>query len=72
MISRHTVRGFDGETMLAAERGFFWRNGRRLKLLNSEYPYGATSSSCLAGSNVHLSSTDLAAPFLRDRLCLAG
>jgi len=24
--SRYTVRGFDGETMLAAERGFFWRN----------------------------------------------
>ena len=24
--SRYTVRGFDGEQMLAAERGFFWRN----------------------------------------------
>ncbi|WP_459622010.1 ShlB/FhaC/HecB family hemolysin secretion/activation protein [Burkholderia sp. 3C] len=24
--SRYTVRGFDGETMLAASRGFFWRN----------------------------------------------
>ncbi|HEY1999624.1 ShlB/FhaC/HecB family hemolysin secretion/activation protein, partial [Paraburkholderia sp.] len=24
--SRYTVRGFDGETMLAAERGFYWRN----------------------------------------------
>jgi hemolysin activation/secretion protein len=24
--SRYTVRGFDGETMLAAEKGFFWRN----------------------------------------------
>ncbi|WP_414447226.1 ShlB/FhaC/HecB family hemolysin secretion/activation protein [Burkholderia sp. 22PA0099] len=24
--SRYTVRGFDGETMLAASHGFFWRN----------------------------------------------
>jgi hemolysin activation/secretion protein len=24
--SRYTVRGFDGENMLAAERGFYWRN----------------------------------------------
>ncbi|MEX3961250.1 ShlB/FhaC/HecB family hemolysin secretion/activation protein [Paraburkholderia sp. EG286B] len=24
--SRYTVRGFDGNTMLAAERGFYWRN----------------------------------------------
>jgi len=24
--SRYTVRGFDGEKMLAAERGFYWRN----------------------------------------------
>ncbi|REG59244.1 hemolysin activation/secretion protein [Paraburkholderia sp. BL6669N2] len=24
--SRYTVRGFDGETMLAAEKGFYWRN----------------------------------------------
>ncbi|MCA8373058.1 ShlB/FhaC/HecB family hemolysin secretion/activation protein [Burkholderia multivorans] len=24
--SRYTVRGFDGETMLAASRGFYWRN----------------------------------------------
>jgi hemolysin activation/secretion protein len=24
--SRYSVRGFDGEIMLAAERGFYWRN----------------------------------------------
>jgi len=24
--SRYTLRGFDGETMLAAEKGFYWRN----------------------------------------------
>jgi len=24
--SRYTVRGFDGETLLAAEKGFYWRN----------------------------------------------
>jgi hemolysin activation/secretion protein len=27
--SRYTVRGFDGETMLAAEKGFYWRNELR-------------------------------------------
>jgi hemolysin activation/secretion protein len=30
--SRYTVRGFDGETMLAAERGFYWRNELQLPI----------------------------------------
>ncbi|NIF76273.1 filamentous hemagglutinin N-terminal domain-containing protein [Paraburkholderia sp. Cy-641] len=40
--SRYTVRGFDGETMLAAERGFFWRN-------ELQWPIGATGQSLYAG-----------------------
>ncbi|EEA03645.1 Polypeptide-transport-associated domain protein ShlB-type [Burkholderia sp. H160] len=40
--SRYTVRGFDGETMLAGERGFFWRNELQL-------PIGATGQSAYAG-----------------------
>ncbi|MBB5443890.1 MULTISPECIES: ShlB/FhaC/HecB family hemolysin secretion/activation protein [unclassified Paraburkholderia] len=40
--SRYTVRGFDGETMLAAERGFFWRNELQL-------PVGSTGQSLYAG-----------------------
>jgi hemolysin activation/secretion protein len=36
------VRGFDGETMLAAERGFFWRNELQL-------PIGSTGQSVYAG-----------------------
>ncbi|KWO50030.1 ShlB/FhaC/HecB family hemolysin secretion/activation protein [Burkholderia territorii] len=30
--SRYTVRGFDGETMLAAARGFYWRNELQMPL----------------------------------------
>ena len=40
--SRYTVRGFDGETMLAAERGFFVRN-------DIELPLGASAQSLYAG-----------------------
>jgi len=40
--SRYTVRGFDGETMLAAERGFFWRN-------ELQVPIGSTGQSVYAG-----------------------
>lgn len=40
--SRYTVRGFDGEKMLAAERGFFWRNELQL-------PLGSTGQSLYAG-----------------------
>ncbi|ORC51235.1 hypothetical protein B2G74_00190 [Burkholderia sp. A27] len=33
--SRYTVRGFDGETMLAAARGFYWRNELQAPIGNS-------------------------------------
>ncbi|NKJ49575.1 hypothetical protein CIC12_23145 [Burkholderia sp. SG-MS1] len=60
--SRYTVRGFDGETMLAAERGFYWRNELQL-------PIGSTGQSLYAGidyghvfgpSAVYLAGTQLA------------
>ncbi|WP_321902712.1 ShlB/FhaC/HecB family hemolysin secretion/activation protein [Paraburkholderia tropica] len=40
--SRYTVRGFDGETMLAAERGFYWRN-------ELQWPIGSTGQALYAG-----------------------
>ncbi|RQR43489.1 ShlB/FhaC/HecB family hemolysin secretion/activation protein [Burkholderia sp. Bp9131] len=40
--SRYTVRGFDGETMLAAARGFYWRNELQM-------PIGSTGQSIYAG-----------------------
>jgi hemolysin activation/secretion protein len=40
--SRYTVRGFDGETMLAAARGFYWRNELQM-------PIGQTGQSIYAG-----------------------
>jgi hemolysin activation/secretion protein len=40
--SRYTVRGFDGESMLAAERGFYWRN-------ELQAPIGQTGQSLYAG-----------------------
>ncbi|KVH12736.1 ShlB/FhaC/HecB family hemolysin secretion/activation protein [Burkholderia sp. BCCIQ04A] len=40
--SRYTVRGFDGETMLAAARGFYWRN-------ELQAPIGQTGQAIYAG-----------------------
>lgn len=40
--SRYTVRGFDGETMLAAARGFYWRNELQM-------PIGQTGQAIYAG-----------------------
>ena len=40
--SRYTVRGFDGETMLAAARGFYWRN-------ELQAPIGQTGLAAYAG-----------------------
>lgn len=40
--SRYTVRGFDGETMLAAARGFYWRNELQM-------PIGQTGQVIYAG-----------------------
>ncbi|MFM0393911.1 ShlB/FhaC/HecB family hemolysin secretion/activation protein [Paraburkholderia phytofirmans] len=42
--SRYTVRGFDGETMLAAERGFYWRN-------ELQVPLGQTGQALYAGAD---------------------
>lgn len=33
--SRYTVRGFDGNTMLAGEKGFYWRNELQWPVFNS-------------------------------------
>ncbi|WP_186150472.1 ShlB/FhaC/HecB family hemolysin secretion/activation protein [Burkholderia gladioli] len=33
--SRYTVRGFDGETMLAAARGFYWRNELQMPIVQT-------------------------------------
>ncbi|MBY4829253.1 ShlB/FhaC/HecB family hemolysin secretion/activation protein [Burkholderia dolosa] len=40
--SRYTVRGFDGETMLAGARGFYWRN-------ELQAPIGQTGQAVYAG-----------------------
>lgn len=40
--SRYTVRGFDGESQLAGERGFYWRNELQL-------PFGTSGQSVYAG-----------------------
>ncbi|WP_250490429.1 ShlB/FhaC/HecB family hemolysin secretion/activation protein [Caballeronia sp. INML2] len=40
--SRYTVRGFDGEQMLAGEKGFFWRN-------ELQAPIGKTGQTLYAG-----------------------
>lgn len=40
--SRYTVRGFDGESQLAGERGFYWRN-------ELQAPLGATGQALYAG-----------------------
>lgn len=40
--SRYTVRGFDGENLLAGERGFYWRN-------ELQAPVGATGQALYAG-----------------------
>jgi hemolysin activation/secretion protein len=40
--SRYTVRGFSGETMLAAEKGFYWRN-------ELQYPLGQTGHAVYFG-----------------------
>jgi hemolysin activation/secretion protein len=40
--SRYTVRGFSGQTMLAAEKGFYWRN-------ELQYPLGQSGQILYAG-----------------------
>lgn len=59
--SRYTVRGFDGETMLAAEKGFYWRNelqwaiGQTGQALYAGIDYGhvyGPNTAFLAGTQV--------------------
>jgi hemolysin activation/secretion protein len=40
--SRYTVRGFDGETMLASEKGLYWRN-------ELQWLFGQTGQTLYAG-----------------------
>ncbi|MEX3948284.1 ShlB/FhaC/HecB family hemolysin secretion/activation protein [Paraburkholderia sp. EG287B] len=60
--SRYTVRGFSGQTMLAAEKGFYWRN-------ELQYALGQTGQALYAGldygrlwgpSTAYLAGTQLA------------
>jgi hemolysin activation/secretion protein len=51
--SRYTVRGFDGETMLAAEKGFYWRNEVQMPLSHSRQSiYAGLDYGRVYGSNV--------------------
>jgi hemolysin activation/secretion protein len=59
--SRYTVRGFDGETMLAAEKGFYWRNelqwpiGQMGQMLYTGIDYGRVfgpNTAFLAGTQL--------------------
>ncbi|SNU81863.1 ShlB/FhaC/HecB family hemolysin secretion/activation protein [Pandoraea sputorum] len=63
--SRYTVRGFDGESSLAAERGFYWRNELQWTMKSG----GAFDVSLFAGADYgrvtgpnarHLAGTQLA------------
>lgn len=58
--SRYSVRGFDGETMLAASRGFYWRNelqavigqtGQVVMRASTTAAYGAHSRSPSSARN---------------------
>ena len=64
--SRYTVRGFSGQTMLAAEKGFYWRN-------ELQYAVGTTGQALYAGldyghlwgpSSAYLAGTQLAGAVL--------
>jgi hemolysin activation/secretion protein len=59
--SRYTVRGFSGETMLAAEKGFYWRNelqvplGQSGQVIYAGLDYGrvwGASAAYLAGTQL--------------------
>ncbi|WP_028228011.1 ShlB/FhaC/HecB family hemolysin secretion/activation protein [Paraburkholderia ferrariae] len=60
--SRYTVRGFSGETMLAAEKGFYWRNELQYPLGNSgQVLYAGIDYGHLWGpSTAYLAGTQLA------------
>jgi len=60
--SRYTVRGFDGETMLAAERGFYWRNELQVPIEHTgQFVYGGIDYGHVFGPNTaFLAGTQLA------------
>jgi len=47
--SRYTVRGFDGESMLAGERGFYWRNELQVPLATGQAFYAGLDYGRVAG-----------------------
>ncbi|MFM0031196.1 ShlB/FhaC/HecB family hemolysin secretion/activation protein [Paraburkholderia madseniana] len=60
--SRYTVRGFDGETMLAAERGFYWRNELQVSIgQTGQFVYAGIDYGHVFGPNTaFLAGTQLA------------
>ncbi|VWB24665.1 HlyB family hemolysin activator protein [Burkholderia metallica] len=62
--SRYTVRGFDGETMLAAARGFYWRNELQAPIgQTGQAVYAAsTTAACGARSRSHSSARNWRVP----------
>ena len=60
--SRYTVRGFNGETMLAAEKGFYWRNELQMPLGQTRHAiYGGLDYGRVWGpSAAYLAGTQLA------------
>lgn len=56
--SRYTVRGFDGETMLAGARGFYWRNELQAPIgqTGQGSTRGSTMAACGARSRSRLSA----------------
>lgn len=60
--SRYTVRGFDGETLLAAERGFYWRNELQLPIGQTRHSFyaGVDYGQVFGPSTAFLAGTQLA------------
>jgi hemolysin activation/secretion protein len=60
--SRYTVRGFDGETMLAAEKGFYWRNELQWPIFQTGHAlYAGLDYGRVFGPNtMYLAGTQLA------------
>ncbi len=67
--SRYTVRGFDGEAMLAAERGSYWRNELQWPVLQAgQTLYAGLDYGRVFGPNTAaLAGTQLAGAVMRIR-----
>jgi hemolysin activation/secretion protein len=70
--SRYTVRGFDGETMLAAESGFYWRNELQWPIFQTGHAlYAGLDYGRVSGPNTpYLAGTQLAGAAIGIRGCL--